>query len=129
MFLPSFIVFCFQTVAILPGDCSALRSRPMPQKFWSNNMCLTSRRNAVKISSLFANRFSRTAVFNFEMRSKSHGLRSGQYGGCCKISHPNTAKGSGHKLQCGLLHYHGELLHFLEVLDVSSAIYEAYRTA
>ena len=34
----SFIVSCFQTVALLLGDYSALSSRPMPQKFWSISM-------------------------------------------------------------------------------------------
>ena len=32
------IVSCFETVALLLGDCSALCSRPMPQKFWSINI-------------------------------------------------------------------------------------------
>ena len=32
-----FTVSCFQTVALLLGDCSTLCSRPMPLKFWSIN--------------------------------------------------------------------------------------------
>ena len=40
-----------------------------------------------------------------------------------------SAKCSEHKLQCGLLHYHGGLLHCLEELDVSSAMYDRDSTA
>ena len=41
--------------------------------------------------------------------------------GVARSRFPTVAKGSGHKLQCGLLHCHGGLLCCLEVLDVFSA--------
>ena len=41
---------------------------------------------------------------------------------------PTAAKGSGHKVHYDLLHYH-EGLHCLEMLDDSSAVYDADCTA
>ena len=35
-----------------------------------------------------------------------------------------AAKGPAHKLLCGLLQYRGELLHCLEVLEISSVVYD-----
>ena len=56
------------------------------------SMCTTSHWNAIKMSSLFGKHFPCSGVFNFGMRSKSYGLRSGEYGGCYKISHPHHCK-------------------------------------
>ena len=55
-------------------------------------MCSTSRRKAGRMSFLCANRFARSGFYNFGVRSKSHGLRSEEYGRYCKISHPHHWK-------------------------------------
>ena len=87
-------------------------------------MC-TPCRSAVKMSSMFGNHFPCSGIFNFGMSSKSPGLRSGESGGCYNIPHPHSCKRYWIHMQCGLLQYHGELLRCLEVLDVSSAMYDA----
>ena len=42
VFLPSFTVSCSKTFVLLLGDCSALCSMPMPQKFWSISNIVSS---------------------------------------------------------------------------------------
>ena len=51
----------------------------VPSAVCDASMCTTSHQNSVKMSSLFSNLYPCSGVFNFRMRSKLHGLRSGEW--------------------------------------------------
>ena len=81
------------------------------------------------MSSLIANRFPRSVVFNFTWDQSHMDWDQGSVNGVAKSPSPSAAKGSGSQVAVWLLALSGGLLHCSEVLNISLTVYDADCTA